>query len=50
MSLYHQGTKSLFGYTDKFDLKSKDVVSLMDTLSHHAKNNGWDIFTINDGT
>ena len=50
MSLYHQDTKSLFGDTDKFNLESEDVVSFMDTLSHHAKKNGWDIFTINYGT
>ena len=50
MSLYHQGNKSMFGDTDKFDLKSEDMVSFMDTLSHHAKKNGWDIFTINNGT
>ena len=25
-------------------------MSFMDTLSHHAKKNGWDIFTINNGT
>ena len=25
-------------------------MTFMDTLSHHAKKNGWDIFTINNGT
>ena len=50
MSLYDKGTKSLFEADEKFDLKSEDVVSFMDSLSHHAKKNGWDIFTINDGT
>jgi hypothetical protein len=50
MSLYDKGAKALLEKDEKFDLKSEDVVPFMELLSHHAKQNGWDIFTIDDGT